>query len=1093
MLTVPNPYVAGDTIAFARCGVCDSLTGVAGRFIEYTDDDGIDPVACRHYLHLGAGIDSMVRPIERVSGNGAAPSLLDVGCGFGFTLDYWRRMTGAEVAGVEPAKYGRMGRDMLGAPIHMALLSEATELRERRFGIVLSSEVIEHVPDPLAFVTELRSHLEPGGTLVLTTPRAEFVQPGTNPSTILAVLSPGLHKVLFSASGLEATLRAAGFSQVLVEAEAERLVAFAADVPIRLRPPGEIPTQRYHDYLVLRAKMPDRSADLTLGFRFRAIKELVNKGRMFGAAAHTDAFVALVHQVYGYNPLDAAALRARVLSARTRREYAEVAPFCLGAFLYYRAMAECLSGEDTLRGADLLGLAFEVLRHEVSIAPQDTREEASLVWLAAMERGCVLLSAGRREEAIAEFDTIPTEAARASDVLGWVAPGVKARVAFERAVAHLQLGRYAEAISMFADAMAKRGAAADRRAHARRLILEAADILCARESASIAATSFTKGAAPDASGLLIWKDAKPAGCPICGTAESKSLGIDGFCGVHALDGEMPGRRPLDIQPGPVCDNVSPHPFAQASCETDFGHLDYSRLYAQLLVDIEFMIRPLIAAHRLRPIHNFVDVGCGFGYTIDFAQRVFSARALGLDPSALAQNGARAFAIKILPDYLSEEPLPGEMQADLLFCREIIDHVEDPASFVRMMRGHLQPDGVLVLMTSASEGVMPRRPIPAVVASLRVSHQQVFSADAVADLLRRSDFAHVKVIVFEHRLLAFASDDATVLNATLEPDHRAYIAYLEALAADRGSASTDVRQGALYKVLAEYVSLGDWAQAETVLASAEEVLQQNCGLSFAAPEEVPARLVSITRLVDLPLVLPYWAPFALYFAGMLLLNGRGDAVGARRLFSAAHCAIAETNRLGLPAEPQIYWKALLYDGIAALVVGDTAAAEAVFDRIVAAAEELPATLRLTELEPATLARACVQRGVARFRLENMVGAAADFGRALDAAALLPAAEAKMVRELLYEAANKLAGLSENERAEFDTVEERDGVISDLKRTVGERDRAIIELNQQVTKCNHEIADSRVAMEALLHSRSWRITSPIRNTVTRFRRLSGMLSR
>ena len=125
--------------------------------------------------------------------------------------------------GVEPSQYGRMGRDMLGVPIHIALLSDVPALRERRFEIVFSSEVVEHVLDPAAFLTELRTHLAPGGTLVLTTPRAEFVRPESNHSSLLAALSPGFHKLLFSEHALEAALRTAGFAHVLVEAQTERL------------------------------------------------------------------------------------------------------------------------------------------------------------------------------------------------------------------------------------------------------------------------------------------------------------------------------------------------------------------------------------------------------------------------------------------------------------------------------------------------------------------------------------------------------------------------------------------------------------------------------------------------------------------------------------------------------------------------------------------------------------------------------------------------------------------------------------------------------------------------------------------------------
>ena len=1068
VLTVPNPYVAGDIICFARCGACSSLVAAAGRFIEYTDDDGLNPAVWRHYLHIGAGIDFMVRPIERIRTDGAAPSLLDVGCGFGFTLDYWRRMTGAEVVGVEPSQYGRMGRDMLGVPIHIALLSDVPALREKRSEIVFSSEVIEHVPDPAAFIAELRSHLAPGGTLVLTTPRAEFVQPNSAFSILLAVLSPGLHKLIFSAPALEALLRAAGFAHVLLEAQAERLVAFAADGPLSVRPVDEALTRRYYDYVLQRAALPNQPTDLALGFRFRGTKELVNNGRALEAAAHAEAFVALVRQHYQYDPLNAAAVRARVLPARNLRDYADAAPFCLGPFLFYYAMAERVGGGDVVHAADLFALAFDVIKHAVLVAAEYAQEAASLVWVAAMEHGCALLCAERRENAIAVFDAIPTRTGNGFDTLGCAPPFVEARVAFERAVALLQLGRYAEAIAGFTGAMAKPGAAADLRIHARRLVLEAATILYKRSAAAAITSPVTGAGAPGASKLLIWEGGEPveAVCPICALVGPKPFRVRSFSSLH---GETTARQPLDFHACPGCNSIFPHPFVQPGYEDDYGYPDYSRLYAQLWAGIEFMIRPLVATHRLHPVQSFVDAGCGFGYTVDFARRMFGAHALGLDPSTYARDGARALGVEILPTYLSDQSLPGGMRADLLYCSEVIEHVEDPTGFIRMLRGHLQHDGVLALTTPDSGCVTTRHPIPAVLLALFPGfHRQIFSEEALAVTLRGAGFANVKIIPFEHRLVAFASDDPAVLNATLEPDHSAYVAYLEALAANRGPTCTDVRQGALYKLLAHYVSVGDWPRAEAAFAAAEEVLQRDyCGLNFKEPEVVPARLAPITRLTDLPAVLPYWVPFGLHFAGMLLLNGRGDAVGARRLFSAAHKAIGEAIRLGLVAEASLYWQAVLHEGIAALVAGDDVGAEAVLDRVVAAGKAMPATLQPSELGPAAVARAYVQRGVARFRLANPVGAAADFGRALDAASLLPAAEGRMALDLLREVADAIAGTSESDQA-------------DLNARLAEREREIADLNR-------EIADLERAVDAIKSSRSWRFTAPMRTMTTRLRSL------
>lgn len=1083
VLTAPNPYDLGELVSYSHCNTCGSLNVTTEHFDEYTDQDELDPYHWRHYLHVGADIDSMVRPIERVRTDGATPSLLDVGCGFGFTLDYWRRMTGATVAGVEPSLYGRLGRDLLAAPIYTASLTEVAELGEKRFDIVLSSEVVEHVSDPAAFIAELRAHLTPGGTLVLTTPRAEFVRPESDPTLLLAVLSPGVHKLIFSAAALDTLLRAAGFTDVSVEAENERLVAFATESVLRVRPAREVPSRRYGDYVLQRAELRDQPIDLALGFRFRAVKELVNAGQTQQALRHAEAFATLVQQAYGYDPLDTAAVAERVLAARNLPEYCDAAPFCLGPFFYYRAMVERASGDGSRDPVELFASAAELLKHAVALAPECSQEAASLVWVAAMEQGCALLAAERREEAIAVFDAISARPREIGGDLGVVPPLIASRVAFERAAALLQLGHYPDAIGAFADFMAKPGATDGARNHAHRLLIEAATVMYAGKRPAAAIPSVAE-AAPAAPGLLRWGVEEPVEtvCPACDASGPKPFKVKCSWDLDASDGGASVSQAFNFYGCPNCGCVFPHPFIQPRYEEDFGDANYARLHAQFWAGIEFMIRPLVAVHRLRPVQSFVDAGCGFGYTVDFARRIFGARSLGLDPSAYAQDGARALGVEILPAYLSDAPLPENMRADLLYCSEVIEHVEDPARFMRMLRGHLQPGGVLALTTPDAGCVAPGHSAPAIVIMSALCpgfHRQIFSANALRAALHGAGFAHAKIIPFAHRLIAFASDSPIVMEATLEPDHAAYAGYLEALAADCDPARSDIRHGAVYRLLDHYVSRGDWPRAEAVFSTAEELLQQDYRLSFAEPERVPALLAEITDLADWPAKLPYWLPFGLHFAGMLHLNGRDDPVGARRLYRATHTAIVEAMRLGVVAETAIYWQAVLNEAIAALVAGDSAGAEAVFDRILAAANELPPELEFTELDPATVARAFVQRGVARSRQDNAVGAVADFARAFDAKPLLPSAEARMALNLLCEAAESIRAAG---NARF--LSERE-----IETIVEER----AEFDRRLAEREEEVASLRRAIDELKCSRSWRLTAPIRKVTTELRRLPKFATR
>jgi 2-polyprenyl-6-hydroxyphenyl methylase/3-demethylubiquinone-9 3-methyltransferase len=99
--------------------------------------------------------------------------LLDVGCGAGVAAEALAR-SGWEVLGldasseaIEAARAHAVGQDLpLAYRMGVAedLLAEGT-----RFPVITALEVIEHVPDPAAFVATLAALLAPGGILFLST------------------------------------------------------------------------------------------------------------------------------------------------------------------------------------------------------------------------------------------------------------------------------------------------------------------------------------------------------------------------------------------------------------------------------------------------------------------------------------------------------------------------------------------------------------------------------------------------------------------------------------------------------------------------------------------------------------------------------------------------------------------------------------------------------------------------------------------------------------------------------------------------------------------------------------------------------------
>lgn len=95
----------------------------------------------------------------------------------------------------------------------------------------------------------------------------------------------------------------------------------------------------------------------------------------------------------------------------------------------------------------------------------------------------------------------------------------------------------------------------------------------------------------------------------------------------------------------------------------------------------------------------LDVGCGAGLLAEPLARL-GAKVTGLDAApeliAVARDHASAQGLDI--DYRAGELEQLEGQFDLVTCMEVIEHVADPAAFVRALAKRLAPDGLLVLST-----------------------------------------------------------------------------------------------------------------------------------------------------------------------------------------------------------------------------------------------------------------------------------------------------------------------------------------------------------------------------------------------------------
>ena len=107
-----------------------------------------------------------IRLLQRCNETGR---LLDVGAGFGFFLSEMKAK-GWESMGVEISQKGMdYAKDVLGVKVYPGPLEKA-HFPDNHFDAITGFYVIEHLPNPMAFLKECYRILKPGGLLLLRYP-----------------------------------------------------------------------------------------------------------------------------------------------------------------------------------------------------------------------------------------------------------------------------------------------------------------------------------------------------------------------------------------------------------------------------------------------------------------------------------------------------------------------------------------------------------------------------------------------------------------------------------------------------------------------------------------------------------------------------------------------------------------------------------------------------------------------------------------------------------------------------------------------------------------------------------------------------------
>jgi len=159
--------------------------------------------------------------------------LLDVGCGTGWLADHFNDYTGLDGSPDAVAAATARNRN-----VQLHDVSQPLPLDDASFDAVVMKDLLEHVPDPVALVREVRRVLRPGGRVFASSPDAQrwvwddytHRRPFTRKSFRLLFADQGLE---VERVGYESVMPGIGLiSQRTKRKQRPRLLAASARLPV---------------------------------------------------------------------------------------------------------------------------------------------------------------------------------------------------------------------------------------------------------------------------------------------------------------------------------------------------------------------------------------------------------------------------------------------------------------------------------------------------------------------------------------------------------------------------------------------------------------------------------------------------------------------------------------------------------------------------------------------------------------------------------------------------------------------------------------------------------------------------------------------
>jgi SAM-dependent methyltransferase len=237
-------------------------------------------------------------------------------------------------------------------------------------------------------------------------------------------------------------------------------------------------------------------------------------------------------------------------------------------------------------------------------------------------------------------------------------------------------------------------------------------------------------------------------CPVCGSADDSRIFAEQRLDLAALDQhafasrKRPEHMRLRLVECPTCDLVyaspvpSPEALAQAYDAAAFDSVEEARFAARTYAD---ELRDLIT--DLPERRGALDIGTGEGAFLSELLGLGFADVGGVEPSRAPIDVADPAVAELIEHDVFRPGIRPPASLNLVTCFQTIEHVPDPAAFVRDAAELLAPGGLLAIVchdrrAAINRLLSMRSPI------IDIEHMQLFSPQSVGELLRRGGLQDV---------------------------------------------------------------------------------------------------------------------------------------------------------------------------------------------------------------------------------------------------------------------------------------------------------------------------------------------------------------